>query len=182
MIEQLATFARPLLNQTLIRRTRRNHGLEHATIHLLAARIKNLRMSGRSTDSGFFLFGEAPTELIETAVRDALRRMKNGEHQLAVHPNCGTNYVTAGALTTLVGVVTLAGASRRHLFDRVPIVMMLMMMAVLVSQPLGMSLQKHITTDGDPGDLEIVGITRRETRLPFGGDAIVVHTVQTRSS
>jgi hypothetical protein len=58
---------RPLLEIPLILRTRRNHGLEHATIHVLSARMKNLRMSGRSTDSGFFLFGDVPTELIETA-------------------------------------------------------------------------------------------------------------------
>ncbi|RDJ93924.1 hypothetical protein B4Q13_18530, partial [Lacticaseibacillus rhamnosus] len=35
-------------------------------------RIKDLRMAGRSTDSGFILLGDAPTEMIETAVHDAL--------------------------------------------------------------------------------------------------------------
>jgi hypothetical protein len=182
MIEQIAQILRPALELPLIRRTRRNHGLEHATIHVLSSRIKNLRMSGRSTDSGFFLFGDIATEQIEAAVRDALKRMQNGEHSLAVHPNCGTNYVTAGALTTMVAAATMAGSSRRNALDRMPLVMLMMMFAVLFSQPLGMSLQKHITTEGDPGNLEVVNITRRESRFPLGGNSVIVHTVNTHSS
>jgi hypothetical protein len=181
MIERIAQFLRPALEAPLIQRTRRNHGLEHATIHVLSSRIRNLRMSGRSTDSGFFLFGDVPTEMIETAVRDALRRMKNGERNLAVHPNCGTNYVTAGALTTLVAALTMTGSNRRNVADRLPLVMLLMMFAVLFAQPLGMSLQKHITTEGDPGDLEITEISRSESRFPLGS-GVVVHTVRTKSS
>ncbi|MFN8374357.1 MAG: DUF6391 domain-containing protein [Anaerolineae bacterium] len=182
MIEQIARFLRPALELPLVRRTRRNHGLEHATIHVLSTRIKNLRMSGRSTDSGFFLFGDVPTEQIEAAVRDALRRMKSGEHGLAVHPNCGTNYVTAGAMTTLVAAVTMTGSSRRNVADRLPLVMLLMMFAVLFSQPLGMTLQKYITTEGDPGDLEVLDIVRRESRVVLNSSPVVVHTVRTRSS
>jgi hypothetical protein len=182
MIEQIARLLRPALEFPLIRRTRRNHGLEHATIHVLSARIKNLRMSGRSTDSGFFLFGDVPTEQIESAVRDALRRMQGGEHSLAVHPNCGTNYVTAGAMTTMVAAATMTGSSRRNVVDRLPLVMLMMMFAVLFSQPVGMSLQKYITTEGDPGNLEVVDITRRESKFPIGGSAVIVHTVHTRSS
>ncbi|NWF71157.1 MAG: hypothetical protein HXY40_18905 [Chloroflexi bacterium] len=182
MIEQLAAALRPFLELPMVRRTRRNHGLEHATIHVLSGRVKNLRMSGRSTDAGFFLFGDVPTEMIENAARDALRRMRGGEHGLALHPNCGTNYVTAGALTTFVALLTMGIGPRRSVLERVPLVMLLMILAVLFAQPLGMSLQKHITTEGDPGDLEIVEITRRETRLPLGDQTMIVHTVRTQSS
>src|SRR5258708_2210378 len=114
MIEQIAQLLRPALEFPFVRRTRRNHGLEHATIHVLSRRIKILRMSGRSTDSGFFIFGEVATEQIESAVRDALRRMQGGEHSLAVHPNCGTNYVTGGAMTKMVAAATRTGTSRRN--------------------------------------------------------------------
>ena len=51
MLKQLATAAQPVLDLPLIRRTRRNHGLEHATIHMLSNRIKTLQIAGRSTDS-----------------------------------------------------------------------------------------------------------------------------------
>lgn len=182
MIEQFASFARPVLDLPIVRRTRRNHGLEHATIHILSQRVKDLRMAGRSTDSGFVLLGDAPTEMIETAVHDALRRMRNGEHHLAVHPNCGTNLVTTGFLTTTAAMLGFAGANRRDLWNRMPAVMALVMAAILFSQPLGSSLQRYITTDGDPADLSVVSIKRDQFRFPFGGSPVTMHRVITRSS
>ncbi len=177
MIERFAAYSQPLLHFPYVRRTRRNHGLEHATIHILT-RMGGYRLSGRSSDSGFVLFGEVPTEKVQIAAYEALTRMKRGEHNLAVHPNCGTNLVTAGALHTLVALVGLA--RNKRIWDRIPTIMLLMIMTTLVAQPLGMSLQKHITTEGDPGDMDIVAITRHHIRLPFGGGPITVHRVNTR--
>jgi hypothetical protein len=182
MIEQFASLARPVLDLPMIRRTRRNHGLEHATIHILSQRIKDLRMAGRSTDSGFVLLGEAPTEMVESAVHEALRRMRNGEHHLAVHPNCGTNLVTTGFLTTMAAMLGFTGASRRDVWNRMPAVMALVMAAILFSQPLGASLQRHITTDGDPSDLAVVSIRRELFRWPFSKTPVTMHRVITHSS
>lgn len=181
MIERIAEIARPVLNFPMIRRTRRNHGLEHATINILNTRLQIRRMAGRSSEGGFVLFGDVSTEQVETAVEEALRRMKNGEHRLALHPNCGTNLVASGALTTLAALVGLAGGNKRITVDRLSWVMILMMLAVLFSQPLGMKLQEHITTEGDPGDLEIVSVTRRSVRWPFSSQPVTVHSVITRN-
>jgi hypothetical protein len=180
MLEQLAVFAQPVLNFPVVRRTRRNHGLEHATIHLLSG--KRYRLSGRSSGSGFLLFGEVPTDAVESSVHEALRRMRGGEHHLAVHPNCGTNLVTAGLLTSLVAMIGLAGTDRRESWNRLPLTMILMMLTVLLSQPLGMNLQRYFTTDGDPGNLEVLAITRSEVRTPFSSRPVTVHHVATRSS
>lgn len=179
MLEQFAETARPVLNFPFVRRTRRNHGLEHASIHVLGN--KRYRLSGRSDDAGFVILGEVPTEDVEAAVEEALRRMRGGEHSLAVHPNCGTNLLTTGFLTSMVGILGLGGRSRADSFNRLPYVMLLMMGAVLYSQPLGMNLQKYFTTEGDPGDLEVLSIKRSEMRLPFG-NPITVHRVNTRST
>ena len=175
-IERTADYIRPLLDLPPVRRTRRNHGLEHATIHILSGRIRGLKMAGRSDATGFVLIGEAPTEMIENAVRDALRRMQNGEHGLAVHPNCGTNLVTTSLMTTGAALVGFAGKSRRAAWERLPLVMVAVMAAILFSQPLGAELQKYITTDGDPADLEVVSITRRDV------GSMIVHRVTTRSA
>jgi hypothetical protein len=180
MFEQLAEFARPVLELPIVQRTRRNHGLEHATIHLLSG--KRFRLSGRSSGSGFLLFGEVPTDAVETAVNEALRRMRGGEHHLAVHPNCGTNLVTAGLLTSLVGMIGLSGTSRRESWNRLPLTMLLMMATVLFSQPLGMDLQRHFTTDGDPGNLEVLRVTRSSVRTPFSTHPMIVHSVITHST
>jgi hypothetical protein len=179
-IARLAERLRPALDWQPARAVRRNHGLEHATIHLLARKIRGLRLSGRSSAFGFMLIGEVPTAQVEAAVRDALARMKKGEASLAVHPNCGTNLVTIGTLTTLAAYAGLGLKRERVLGNRFGGVLALMMLAVLVGGPLGMALQKHITTSGEPGDLELVSVTRRAYAIPMIGRTLVIHDVVTR--
>lgn len=181
LIARFAEFARPVLETPYIRKTRRNHGLEHATIHLLSGRVKNLQMAGRSDSGGFVLIGDAPTEQIEWAVHEALRRMRAGEHGLAVHPNCGTNLVTTGFLAATISSAAMAGASRRDVWNRLPLVTSLIMLVLVFGQPLGNSLQRHLTTEGDPGDLEIVSITRKEMTIPVSSGPVTVHRVNTRN-
>lgn len=180
MIKELATAARPILELPVVRRTRRNHGLEHATIHILSRRIRKLRMAGRSDSGGFYLLGDAPTEAIEAAAHEALRRMKAGDHDLAIHPNCGTNLVTTASLATGAAMLGLAGVSRKAAWNRAPWVMALIAGSLIIGQPLGMTLQRYFTTDGDPGDLEIERIERSEQSLLPGRAPLIVHRVTTR--
>jgi hypothetical protein len=184
MIQFLAILAAPILNMPVIRRIRRNHGLEHATIHVLSRNVKNLSMAGRSTITGFYLYGNVSTLEVETAVREAQQRMHDGERGLALHPNCGTGLVTAGFLTGLASLAGTAGM-KRGLMDRLsrlPTIVLLSTMALILAQPLGLSLQQHFTTLGDLGDMEIVNISRSEFPIPLGGQRMTVHFVRTRSS
>jgi hypothetical protein len=167
-----------LLDIPFIRRIRRNHGLEHATIHLLSRRMPNLRLVGRSDAGGFWLYGDIPTEAVERDAAQALSRMRRGEYQLAIHPNCGTNLITVVALGTAATLVALLGSERERFgkLQRIPLIMMGLLAAVIFGQPLGMRLQQHITTLGDPGDLEIAEV--RHSRR----SNMTVHRVVTRSS
>ena len=177
-MERLAEYAEPVMRHPYILRVRRNHGLEHATIHILNRR--NYKLSGRSSDSGFVLLGEVPTEQVESAVVEALSRMKAGEHKLAVHPNCGTNLVTTGFLATVVAFLGFAGRGLRRSWERFPTMMVAMMAVVLLSMPLGMSLQRHFTTEGDLGEMELVRVTRDTKTLPFSDQQVTLHRVLTR--
>ena len=177
-MERLAEYAEPVTRQPYILRVRRNHGLEHATIHILNQR--NYKLSGRSSESGFVLLGEAPTEQVESAVIEALSRMKAGERKLAVHPNCGTNLVTTGFLAAAVAFLGFAGRGWRRSWERFPTMVLAMMAVVLLSLPLGMSLQKHFTTEGDLGDMELVSVTRNRKTLPFSDRQVTLHRVATR--
>jgi hypothetical protein len=179
MIERLAGQIQPFLNIPWIRRTRRNHGLEHATIHLLSARLPNLRMAGRSNAVGFVLLGEAPTAQIERAAADALRRMRAGEHDLAVHPNCGTNLVTTALLVSIAALLGVGAAGRRNVLDRLSAVFTLVIGVLLFAPSIGMELQRHITTEGDPGELTITAVTRREVSIFWSSTPLVVHHVRT---
>jgi len=182
MFEQTANQVRPILDFPLVKRTRRNHGLEHATVHILSKRIKNVPMMGRSTDRGFVLFANVSQEDVDSAVKEALRRMKNGEHSLAVHPGCGTSRLTTGFLTSVVAIVGLTGATWKTVFNRLPLLMVMMMLAALYSEPLGLSLQKYFTTEGDPGDMEIISITKRSARMPLSAQPTTLYTIVTHST
>ena len=47
----------------LIGSVRRNHALEHATIAVLASKMgRELRVVGRATRSGFYLYGNLPSD------------------------------------------------------------------------------------------------------------------------
>ncbi len=184
MLENLAENTQPLLNLPFILRTRRNHGLEHATVHVLSSHIKSLSIAGRSNAEGFSLIGAVETDQVERAVHEALTRMQNGEHQLAIHPNCGTGLLTTGTLVTLAALLGSVGVRRgaREYAGRFPYVLIMTIGALVVSQPLGLSLQEHFTTLGDPGDLEIVDIRRREVHTPLNAEPLTIHRVTTRSS
>lgn len=152
----------PLLALPAIDRTRRNHGLEHATITLLAQKHRGVVMVGRSTPSGFYLYGSLTTEAVAEAAREALQRMKNGERYLAVHPNCGTNFVVSGIFGAFAAFIGFAGAdSWRARWGRLPIVAPLVTLALIFSLPVGLTVQREITTSGDMRDLQIVSVQRR---------------------
>jgi hypothetical protein len=160
-----------ILNQPALLRVRRNHGLEHATIHLLSRLHPQQSFIGRSDPGGFYIYGAVETSELEAIVHEALVRLKNGEHQLAIHPNCGTNLVTSGLLAGGASFIALMGSDRenwRRRMDRLPNAILLAMGALLVAQPLGRAAQKHLTVQADPGDLEILGIHRvREDPRPL---------------
>ena len=98
-----------MINST-INRIRRNHGLEHATIHVLSEGHKRFSAQGNSDHRGFHLniYGDVTEEEVAAAVAEAHRRLRAGERHLAVHPNCGTVLVTTALLATLAaqGVFT----------------------------------------------------------------------------
>jgi hypothetical protein len=178
ILQSLASLFRPILEQSTVRQIRRNHGLEHATIHILSRGRYSL--SGRSSDSGFVLYGDAPTEKIELAIKEALRRFKRGEAQLAIHPNCGTNLVVSGFLTATIGALGFVGTTRQRAWERFPLVIIAMMLTVFYALPFGMEVQRHFTTSGEMGEMEFVSITRHEWR--FLGYRLVMHRILTREA
>lgn len=177
-MQKLLEAIQSLLDISFIRRVRRNHGLEHATIHLLSGRIPDLKIIGRSDMGGFWLYGNVSTEAVQQSVTMALNRMRAGEHQLAIHPNCGTNLVTVALLGALATLFALIGSEKERFgkLQRLPLLALVLMLAMTVGQPLGLQIQQYVTTLGDPADMEIT-----EIRQVNKGN-INVHRVKTRSS
>jgi hypothetical protein len=155
------TLLDTLIEITPLSRIRRNHGLEHATLHVLAKHHPGSKLGGHSDFNGFWLVGDLTTAEVQAGVSEALQRMKNGQHNLAVHPNCGTNFATGGSLAGLAGILGMwrVGSRKRDKLERLPLVATLATLALIMAQPLGLRVQKHFTTSGEPGDLEIVRVT-----------------------
>jgi len=149
-------------------RVRRNHALEHATLQVLAEHNPTLRMAGYSDTGGFWLLGDVPSEQVDEAVHQALARLEGGEHNLAVHPNCGTNFVTAGFLAGTLGWLSMLGArNTRDKLERWPMIVSLVTIALILAQPLGLLLQARVTTEAEMGGLQVSGIQRQQRgRLP----------------
>jgi len=162
------------LPRSLIARLRRNHAVEHATIHILSQRYRNLKVVGRSTLEGFTLYGDLPTEGVLLAAQHALRRLQAGQRELAIHPACGTNFVAAGLLAGLGTFAVLTPRRRgwREWLSRLPLVLLTATFGTILGQRLGTVLQTYATTDPNVGSLRIAGVTREER------GSLVIHRVR----
>jgi hypothetical protein len=124
---------------------RQNHALEHATIHVLSRRNPYLRIMGRSTAVGFYIYGDLDTLEIANAASEALARLQRGEEHLAVHPRCGTNLAVTGVLAGTAAFGATLGRPRSKL-DRLPLAVMAATLGALAAQPLAHRIQERITT------------------------------------
>lgn len=151
-----------ILEYPLLSRLRRNHGLEHATTHVLSQHKPNRPLIGHSDFGGFWIIGEFSSEEVTDASVEALRRLRAGERQLALHPNCGTIWATYGLAAGLGAFIGMVGVGRRwrDKFQRLPLVALLATGALILAQPLALKLQERFTTSGDPGDLEIAEVLK----------------------
>lgn len=147
-----------ILDLPFILETRRNHALEHATLHMLA-HTHTGTMAGHSNPTGFFLFGNFSTQDIWAAATEALERLRGGESGLAIHAGCGTNMATTALLagTFAWSVLRLAKSTLMKIL-LMPLAVFLGVVGFLISRPLGPVLQQRITTEANMGNLQIIDI------------------------
>ncbi len=113
----------------------------------------------RSDLQGFIVVGEVETATLAAAADEALARLQAGESKLAVHPNCGTNLVTAGVLSGVAAFVATSGRSR-SLADRLPSAVLAATLALLAAAPAGRWAQENLTTSPQLAGASIAGVTK----------------------
>ena len=148
-----------ILDLPYVLETRRNHALEHATLHMLATKYPHRSMAGHSNPTGFFILGDFPTDEIAWAVNEAMTRLRAGESKLAIHAGCGTNLATAVLLSATLAWFVLRGA--KSTFGRIlraPFAAVFALFGLVLSQPLGPVIQQRITTEANIGDLKLVEV------------------------
>ena len=145
--------------QDTVRRVRRNHALEHATVALMLEEGVPGPLGGYSTPWGFFIVGNLSTEQLTRIVDKALESLSAGQSEMAISPHCGTNMAVAalfsGALTRLA-----LGKRKQRLWKRVPIVIGAVVVGALLSRPVGNAIQRRFTTLSDMDGLEVVDIQK----------------------
>ncbi len=170
-------IAKSLLNLSPILKTRRNHALEHATLQILAEQNKADRLSGLSGTFGFWVLGQVDSEDLVKATQEARRRLLAGEHHLAIHPNCGTNFATAGVVAGLfawLATLTMRKTWRDRL-DRLPNIISLVTIGLIIAQPLGPKMQEWVTTEPEIGSLHLTGVQRFMERKPPAHRVLTSH-------
>lgn len=149
---------------------KQNHALEHATIVLLAKKFPDIRLSGISFAAGFFVFGDIPSEAIQPTAQDALDLLRGEHPELAVHERCGTNLAVAGMLT---GLSAMAVAKLRRPYSTVNNVILASTAALVLARPLGLMVQRHVTTQTPNSSVRILKVSPMQL---FGAPAHFVST------
>ena len=176
---------------------RQVHALEHATVWVLSELFPqqfqarggpqigwpyyrsippdNGKLSGLSTERGFYLYGMTNTARLRRAVNTAQQRLISGEWGLAIHPRCGTNLSVAALLTT--GLVVGMGS----LLPKGPIeqcigVGLATTIAAALTPHVGPIVQQYVTT-AIPFNLVVdeISLVRDRTHPP--GHFVHVHWV-----
>ncbi|OJX40469.1 MAG: hypothetical protein BGO78_05600 [Chloroflexi bacterium 44-23] len=157
-----------LLNWGPILRIRRNHALEHATLQILAQQNKASRLAGLSGTFGFWVIGQVDSEDLIQAAQEARKRLMSGEHSLAIHPNCGTNFVTSGIIGGLFAWLATLSMPKtwRDRVDRLPNIISLVTIGLIFAQPLGPKMQEWVTTESQLGSLHLTEVQRFMERNP----------------
>ncbi len=136
---------------------KQNHALEHATIVLLSRKFPEVRFSGISFAAGFFVFADIPTEAVLPAAHEALQLLRTTQPELAVHERCGTNLAVSSLLTAAAG---MAVAKLRRPYGTFNNVMLATTASMILARPLGLTVQRHVTTQTPSESMRILGVKR----------------------
>ncbi|HEX9039271.1 MAG TPA: DUF6391 domain-containing protein [Ktedonobacterales bacterium] len=158
----------------LSRRVRQNHALEHATVTILANDLPGLSVSARSNTRGFTIFADLDPALVRRAADEAMERLRNGEADLAIHPNCGTNLAVGMSLALMGSLWSLTAMRQR---TRLVKALGSTIASFMVARPLGGLAQKYLTTHPNLVDVRIVDV--RSRRL-FGQRVVETLTATAR--
>ncbi len=129
-----------------------------------------VQLVGRAGLTGFYLYGDLPSEMVEEAAKEALKRLQKGQEELAFSPFCGTNMAVTAILTALASLLLSRGTRG---WQRLQRLLSAALFAILLAQPLGRLAQKYLTTSTDLAGVRIRQVTRR------GEGKQTVHKIET---
>ncbi len=144
---------------------RKNHALEHATINVLEERYgRGLPLAGYAEKNGFFIKGWINSWEVEDAAREGLRRLQQGENKLAIHQRCGSTLLVANLVASILFLVFLFMTG---IFNFIYLLFALIL-ANIVGSPLGVIMQRYLTTSTNVDGLYVKSIEVSSPRnIPY---------------
>ncbi|MCD4753481.1 MAG: DUF6391 domain-containing protein [Anaerolineaceae bacterium] len=148
-------------DQNPLQRTRRNHALEHATLTVLRQKGVRGPLAGISGPTGFWIYGMIDPSILQISVEEALQRLRNGEKQLAINPNCGTNYVIPGVLSGLAVWLLMLIPGKddcKYKLEHLPWIIFVITLISVLARPLGPTVQRKVSTNANVGRMKVSSI------------------------
>lgn len=88
--------------------------------------------------------------------------MQAGQRDLAVHPRCGTNVVTAGFLSGVLALMGILVTDRRApWYMQLPNAILGAMIGALLAHPVGAWMQAKVTTSAEMDGVRVRDIRNR---------------------
>lgn len=133
---------------------RRNHAIQHATVHVLEERYGASRLHGYATTEGFRLRGTIEPAMLLDAAREGLLRLQRGDRALAIHSRCATSLATSHTFVSGLVMWVLAAINMVSLASTVAG----LLLATLLTPTISQLAQRFITTSLDVKGMSIGGI------------------------
>ncbi len=148
---------------SILQRVRRNHAIEHAAMHLLGRTLQPPKLAARCDWRGITFYGDVDTGVLQSALEGGLLALNRGHRGLAVHPRCGSMISVSMLLAMLAGWLVQSDVKRKRAPGRGLLSIAGVAGAMLLAQPLGYAMQKHVLTDPDASRarLESIRTSRR---------------------
>ena len=139
--------------------TRRNHALEHATIHVLEIG-KTRRLSGRAAGNGFRISGRTSPHDIRRAFEQVRRTVRSGAPLPHISGRCGSNVVSALglALLLLLSVALVTALLQPPLVVRASALASVVVVFVSMRLAVGNWIQRRFFMSTDFDEVSLRGV------------------------
>jgi hypothetical protein len=164
---------RQFLRLIFSKRMRQNHALEHATINVLRQRYRRTGIVGMPAKNGFHLRGRVSPENVVSATQEALRRLKRGEHQLAVSRACPTSLVATQLVLAILFLAVTLSIWREF---TAPPVLIALLGGALLGPPVSPYLQRLLLIDPNPGSLQFQDVEPEQPASRLGVLSFLIYS------
>ena len=153
-IINIITVPFQLIKIVFNQKLRSNHALEHATINVLESKYGYFKLAGFAREDGFVVQGNIDPAHLQEASIIGLRQLQGGNHNLAIHKNCGTSMLSANFMAAVAFLALLIITGTFNLLN----ILLAIIIAHFVGPRTGRFLKKYITTSTKVYYVVITGI------------------------